>query len=343
MALIAPLALILDLLLADPRRLPHPVGAIARLAALLEGPARAAPRPKLAGALALAAILLVTGSLAALLIRLPWLLGPALALYLAWAGLALGGLLREGRAALEDVQAAMRQPCTAQPASENAADAALERARRSVGMLVSRDTGAMDPPTLCRSLAESISENFNDAFVAPWFWLCLGGPVGLWLYKAASTMDSLWGYKTEAWRQVGWASARLDDILAYIPARLAFLLLLLAAGARRLCAGRSAATHATPKRLPNLPDLSTLRLAVAQAKSLDSPNAGWPMTAAAWLFDGRCGGPTPYNGVMMDKPRLGPEHGAWTPENTAALLDHARLSGILGGLIASALLAVACI
>jgi adenosylcobinamide-phosphate synthase len=339
MAFIPPLALILDLLLADPRRLPHPVGGIARLAALLEGPARAAPRPKLAGVLALAAILLLTGSLAALLIRLPWLLGPAFALYLAWAGLALGGLLREGRAALRDVQAAMNPPYSETTPNP----AALERARRSVGMLVSRDTSDMDPPNLCRSLAESISENFNDAFVAPWFWLCLGGPVGLWLYKAANTMDSLWGYKTEAWRQIGWASARLDDILAYIPARLAFLLMLLTAAMQHLCAGRSAAPQAKPKRLPVLPDLPTLRLAVTQAKSVDSPNAGWPMSAAAWLFGGRCGGPTPYHGVMTDKPRLGPEQGAWTPENTAALLHHVRLSGILGGLIGSALAALACI
>jgi adenosylcobinamide-phosphate synthase len=343
MAFIPPLALILDLLLADPRRLPHPVGGIARLAALLEAPARAAPDPKLAGVLALAAILLLTGSLAALLIRLPWLLGPACALYLAWAGLALGGLLREGRAALRDVQAAMQQPCTEQPASQTAPNPALERARRSVGMLVSRDTSNMDPPNLCRSLAESISENFNDAFVAPWFWLCLGGPVGLWLYKAASTMDSLWGYKTEAWRQLGWASARLDDVLAYLPARLAFLLLLLTAAAQRLYAGRSAAPHAKPKRLPVLPGLPTLRLAVTQAKSVDSPNAGWPMSAAAWLFNGRCGGPTPYHGLLVDKPRLGPEQGAWTPENTAALLHHVRLSGILGGVIGSALVVLACV
>ena len=174
----------------------------------------------------------------------------------------------------------------------------------------------MDVPDLYRSLAESVSENFNDAFVAPYFWLCLGGPVALWLYKTVSTLDSMWGYTSERWLYFGRAAARLDDLLAFIPARLAALLLWL-----------TALRHTKA----NWPGYATIS---KQARQSASPNAGWPMTVAAWLSDGRMGGPTVYDGILIYKPLLGREGSAWQYANTAALIRHARRAGIVGGLLA---------
>jgi len=306
-----PLALLLDLLFADPRRLPHPVQGIGLLANTMEGPARRMKHPVMAGALVLLALLLLAGSAVTLLIRLPFGLGTCAAIYCAWSGLALGGLVQKCTEALHVVHAAETAPET------------LPLARQAVGMLVSRDTAAMNTADLYRSLAESVSENFNDAFVAPYFWLCLGGPVALWLYKTASTMDSMWGYTSERWLYLGRASARLDDLLAFIPARLSALLLWLSAGAIFTRSGWPG--YATVSR---------------QARQSASPNAGWPMATAAWLFDGRTGGPTPYNGVLVHKPLMGRESGAWQYANTAALIRHVRRSGIVGGLLAAVLAAL---
>ena len=322
-----PLALLLDLLFADPARIPHPVRGIALLANALEGPARRLPHPKLVGVLVMIALLAVSGGSSATLLRLPFGLGAIAAIWLAWSGLALGGLMRECTIALAAVHGAETDPAT------------LPRARQAVQMLVSRDTSAMQTPDLYRSLAETASENFNDAFVAPWFWLCLGGPVALWLYKTASTMDSMWGYKTERWRHLGWAAARLDDVLAFIPARLSVLFLWLPLWLRGLPASPCALLRlAREKRLFHVQGWPGFAVVRRHALRSDSPNAGWPMAAAAWLFQGRAGGPTAYHGKVVQKPLMGPEQGLWRHRNTAALINHLRVAGLAGGALSFAVL-----
>lgn len=375
----APLALGLDLWLADPKNLPHPVQGIGLAANALERPARKAKNPRMAGVAVLFFLLCLTGGLVACLTNLGSGLGALFSLYFCWSGLALGGLVRDGRAALaavEEAEKAQDRLTQGQLAPDQ-----LVRARQAVQMLVSRDTKDMDASELYRSVAESVSENFNDAFVAPWFWLCLGGPVGLWLYKTVSTMDSMWGYKNERWEHLGWAAARLDDLLAFIPARLSVLFMLLTAWFERLpwkegpaavleaarlshpaCLGRRKKTapyspgdagdgrdahdirdtrgRGTAGMRP-LSGWPGWRVAAEQANKSASPNAGWPMTAAAWLFDGRSGGVTPYGGVYVAKPLMGPQHGRWNADNTEALISHARLAGVAGAALMLAATALA--
>ena len=348
-----PLALLLDLLFADPKRLPHPVQGIGFLADRLEGPARRIGRCMgrymgqrkgpaisggipgagaeiMAGALALLVLLLTVGGLVALITRLPFGLGTIAAIYCAWSGLALGSLVQKCTDALHAVRTAEADPQH------------LPTARQAVGMLVSRDTNAMNSADLYRSLAESLSENFNDAFVAPYFWLCLGGPVALWFYKTASTMDSMWGYTNERWLYLGRSSARLDDVLAFIPARLSALLLWLCAwlllprSAFSVRAWRENAGAGTIFAVPGWPGYAVVR---EQARQSASPNAGWPMAAAAWLFGGRTGGPTVYKDILIHKPLMGREDGAWHYANTAALIRHVRRSGVLGGFLMTILTA----
>jgi adenosylcobinamide-phosphate synthase len=300
-----PLALLLDMFLADPECLPHPVRGIAFLAERLEKPARATERPLMAGAFVMVLLITLTGAAVTVCITLPFGLGELAALYFSWSGLALGGLVKEGADALRRVEQAHNDAAT------------LPQARKAVQMLVSRDTGAMDADELCRALAESVSENINDAFVAPFFWLLLTGPVGLWVYKCASTMDSMWGYTNERWLLLGRAAARLDDALAWIPARLAALLMVAA----------FPPTRALPSTWPGWSRV------IGQARLSASPNAGWPMAVAAWLFNGRNGGETPYHGRVTRKPFMGPEDGRWTIERTSALIRHAVHTGMLAGIL----------
>ncbi len=290
-----PLALVLDLAFGDPAFLPHPVCGLGRLLGFLEAPARRLGRDLLGGVLAVLCLCAVSVGISLAVLSLPYGLGFVAGLYLAWTGLALGSLLREGRKALNLVETA-----------------GLDEARRAVGMLVSRQTATMERADLRRSLAESLSENFNDGFVAPFFWLVLLGPAGLWLCKAVSTVDSMWGYKTPKWLLLGRFGARFDDVLAFVPARLCVFFLGLAG--RLLFPG-------VPK-----PTLATIR---RQAAFMESPNSGLPMAAAAWMIGGTMGGPTPYEDGIKDKPRLGPPDIPWTGARISALIDLLRTAGLL--------------
>lgn len=287
------LAFIIDLLLGDPQRLPHPVRLIGLWLDRLEPLARRIGLPlRVAGTLC---VLLTAGLVYASVDFLCGLkyFGMILLVYFAYAGLALGELLDSARDALELIED----------------EGSLEEAREAVGMLVSRTTSAMDAPELRKTLAETVSENFCDGFVAPMFYLVLGGPALMWAYKAVSTMDSMWGYRTERFRDFGWAAARADDLLAYLPARLSAGLLLGVGAVMGLNAREALARFRT------------------DAATMDSPNAGWPMAASAWLMQGTMGGPATYFGELKMKPMLGPEGGIWGLEKLEKLFRLVLFSG----------------
>jgi adenosylcobinamide-phosphate synthase len=293
------LALALDLILGDPRGLPHPVAGIGRLAGLLEAWGRRfAPQALfLWGLAATLALACGAAALAHGLSSLPWF-GWLAGLYLAWTGLALRSLFSEGRKVARLLE-----------------QGRLDEAREALSGLVSRDTSALDADGLRRALAETVSENLNDGFVAPFFWLCLSGPAGLWFYKAVSTLDSMWGYRTEEYERLGKAAARLDDVLAWIPARLTALALILAGTVMDLD-WKGAKAHMAK-----------------DARKTESPNAGWPMAAAAWLLGARVGGPAVYFGAPKDKPWLGPEGGFWDEDKLETLIQLCMLAALAAALL----------
>ena len=108
---------------------------------------------------------------------------------------------------------------------KNARQGDLPGTRAAIGMLVGRDTTKMDLDACRRAAIESLSESFVDGFLSAMFWYVLAGLPGLLLFKVASTMDSMVGYKTERYLRFGWCGARMDDLMNYIPARLAWILL----------------------------------------------------------------------------------------------------------------------
>jgi adenosylcobinamide-phosphate synthase len=296
--LIPALAVILDRLIGDPVNWPHPVRFIGRGLDLFEAAIRRTGVDlRLAGWGAVLLFALGAWFIVARLTAIPYL-GWLLAVYFAYAGLALGCLLKDARKVADLIDSGD-----------------LPGARQALSMLVSRETAALDAPAIRRTLAETVSENLNDGFTAPLFYLALFGPGGLWAYKAVSTMDSMWGYRTDRYIQLGQGAAKTDDVLAWIPARLtAFFLFIVG---KRL--GLKAATARGRYR--------------DDARKMESPNAGYPMAAAAWLLEAQMGGPTVYFGKIKDKPVLGPAGAVWDRAKLFKLFRLTAKTGVLAALV----------
>ena len=159
----------------------------------------------------------------------------------------------------------------------------LNDGRRTVAMIVGRDTAALDETGVARSAIESAAENLSDGVIAPAFWFLIGGLPGLLLYKITNTADSMIGHRTERHEHFGWAAARFDDLLNLIPSRLTALLVAL--------------THGWLNPAQILRDAPLHR----------SPNAGWPESAVACVLNIALAGPRSYNGKMQDFPWVYPE------------------------------------
>jgi adenosylcobinamide-phosphate synthase len=274
-----PLGAALDFALGDPRQWPHPVRAIGGLIQRTEGLARALLAwrqggpfaTRLAGvglaALVLGLTLVTTALLVWGLDRMGEPIGMIGRVLLIYWGLAARSLGREALRASE------------------AGD--LTTARRELAHIVGRDTNQLDWPEIRRACLETVGENANDGVVAPLFWFTLGGVIGLWAYKTISTLDSMVGYRDERYVDLGWASARLDDLASWLPARLTWLLL--AVGALLV---RERAVDA-------------LRIGWRDGREHPSPNSAWGEAALAGALRVRLGGPATYGGVLHIKPSLG--------------------------------------
>ena len=267
--------LLLDLLLGDPHGWPHPIVWIGRLIERLEGWLRDTVQPvRLAGILLVLLTLLGTGFSAALLLKLAGVFSAWLAwlvsLWLGWSCLALRSLDRESRVVIDELEAGD-----------------LPGARQALAQIVGRETGGLDEEGVLKATLETVAENASDGVIAPLFYLLLGGPILALLYKAASTLDSMVGYKNEKYREFGWAGARLDDLLNLIPARLTGLLLVIAAFPLQLNGWEA------------------LRIMVRDAGKHASPNAGWPEAAVAGALGIQLGGAATYFGRRVEKATFG--------------------------------------
>lgn len=163
----------------------------------------------------------------------------------------------------------------------------LRRARELLPSLCGRDPAQLDVPGISRAVVESVAENTSDAIVAPLVWGALAGPAGLAGYRAVNTMDAMAGHHSPRYERFGWASARLDDVANWGPARLTALL---AAACAPVVGGRPAAAW---------------RTAIEYGPRHPSPNAGWCEAAFAGALGVRLGGPLSYAGRAEQRPSLG--------------------------------------
>jgi adenosylcobinamide-phosphate synthase len=272
---VALLALVLDAAIGWPqslyRRLGHPVGAFARIIDLAErrwnDPSRSDGDRRMAGVATVLITLAIAGGtgwvLQSLLLAIAGSCAWPLIALLAWPGLAQRSLCDHVRPVAEALE---RQDIAA--------------ARAAVGMVVGRDTADLDEAGVARAAIESLAESFCDGVVAPLFWLLVLGLPGIWAYKAINTADSMIGHREERWCAFGWAAARTDDVMNFVPARLAGLLICLSGRRGWRILWRDASNHA-------------------------SPNAGWPEAAMAGVLRLRLAGPIAYDGILSPKPWIG--------------------------------------
>ncbi len=256
-------AVLLDRLLGEPRRF-HPLVGFGRYAAWLERRLNVQEASRLRGVLAWLLAIAPFLSIVFFLWRQPmfqFIVG-VLVLYFAL-----------GLRSLSEHAGRIKQAL-------DAGD--LPQARLRVGEIVSRDTAEMQPQDVARAGVESVLENGNDAVFGALFWFALLGAPGALLYRLANTLDAMWGYRTQRYFYFGWAAARLDDVLNYIPARFSALTYAL------LGNGRTA-----------------LRCWRKQAPAWDSPNAGAVMASGAGSLSVTLGGVARYHGALEERPPLG--------------------------------------
>ncbi|MEO5823844.1 MAG: adenosylcobinamide-phosphate synthase CbiB [Vicinamibacteraceae bacterium] len=202
----------------------------------------------------------------------------------------------------------------------------LDGARAAVGALVVRDADRLDAAACRRAAIESLAENLTDGFTSAVCWYAVGGVPGLVLFKVASTLDSMVGNRTPRYLRFGWAGARLDDVMNYLPARLTWLLL-----------------AATAAAIPGCAAADALTVGLRQHAVLPGPNSGWSEAAAAGALRRRLVGPIWLRGVLVTDVWIGqpddPPASSRSDVIRAVVLIGA--TGVLSALLAMAALAAA--
>lgn len=263
------LAFLIDLLVGDPKGIPHPVVIIGKGISLLEKILRNTIG-KIIG-LKIAGIfltLIIVGSS----YGLTWYIMKKLMLWQPWVAIALNIWLISTTIAAKSLDKAAKE------IYELLLKGKLDDARLKVGWIVGRDTQNLSPAEITRATVETVAENIVDGIIAPLFYAFIGGAPLAMAYRATNTLDSMVGYKNERYLELGWASARFDDLANFLPARLTGLLLLLSAWLLK-------------KDVTN-----GLRSLKRDAKLHPSPNSGIPESVVAGVLRIRLGGLNFYHG-----------------------------------------------
>ena len=268
-------AVVLDLLVGNPRWRPHPVRCIGWLAQRLERPVRRLIRnEQAAGIVTVLLVVSTTGVSVWGLICLAGLYHPVAAdivsILLIYTTIAAHDLERHSYAVFRALAAGD-----------------LEQARRRVGQIVGRDTAHLDEAGVARATVECVAESTVDGVTAPLFFTILAGPVGAMTYRAINTLDSTFGYINDRYIRFGWAAARLDDLVNYLPARVTAPLIGLAA--------------AILGRRP----VQSWRILRRDGRKHASPNAGLPEAAMAGALGIQLGGLNYYDGERLERPVIG--------------------------------------
>lgn len=271
---------LLDLLFADPARLPHPVVIIGKGITLLERSLRSifpkTPGGERAAGRVMAALIVVTTFVVTMgLCVLAWIVHPVCFLLLhtlwCWQAIAVRGLANEAK----NVYAYLHPECD------------IEGARKAVSRIVGRDTQALSPEGVTKAAVETVAESFSDGVAVPFFYMMIGGAPLALTYKAVNTMDSMVGYKNERYINFGRGPAHLDDFAGYVPARLAALMWIAAAG---LCERRARSAWKIWRR---------------DNRNHPSPNSAQTESACAGALGVQLAGPAYYFGELYEKPTIG--------------------------------------
>jgi len=294
-----PAAFALDLLIGDPRSLPHPVRWMGRAIEAAEPLFRRMTRSAVLAGLLFTAVLVTAA----------WSLTTGL--------LSVAGSLHAGgRTVLEIILigyclSARSLADAATTVLKTLKNNGLSAARAELSMIVGRDVAGLDAPGVRRALVETVAENLVDGVLSPLFYAAIGGAPLAIAYKMVNTLDSMVGYRNEAYADFGKASARLDDAANYIPARLSVPVIALAA------------------HLLGAPAKRSLAAALREGRCHASPNAGFPEAAFAGALGARLNGPSTYGGRLVQKPWLGAGFLDPGPQHVRRACDLMWLSSLL--------------
>ncbi len=320
-AIIFTSAYILDLIIGDPRWLPHPVRGIGWGIEKMERILRKSEvkgitlAEKLSGVLLVVVVVgiiyLIFYALNSLLLlphfSLPTsFLSFALLVYFTSTTIATNDLIKSCKSVIDALNSKDR-----------------EDARKKLGMIVGRDTNQLDAKGISKATIETLAENASDGIVAPMFYFAIGGLPLAMAYKAINTLDSMVGYKNEQYKNFGWAAAKLDDIVNYIPARITGILI----------AVSSFILNLSPATCN-----SSLKIMLRDGRKHLSPNSGIPEAAMAGALGVRLGGNSTYGGIVVEKPYIGEESGVRSRDELLNASEKAvlivKLTSVLGFLFA---------
>jgi adenosylcobinamide-phosphate synthase len=299
-----------DALAGDPRWVPHPVRLIGRCIASIDRRIRAicqsAISLRIAGVCLAGGLPIMTYVIGAIFIeeaeRLAGWLGSVLSIGLASMTLAARDLWDHVRAVDGPLQAGD-----------------LPAARRAVAMIVGRDTENLSDSEVARATVETVAESTADGVIAPLLYLAVGGAPLALAYKAVNTLDSMIGHRDERYANFGWASARLDDLANWIPARIAAVLLIIGAALTTRQLGQSR---------------NGWRVLRRDGGKHPSPNSGRPEAAMAGVLGVRLGGTNFYDGIAQTSPVLGEEGRSVQPGDIATAAKVMAAASMLGVLLA---------
>jgi adenosylcobinamide-phosphate synthase len=277
-------AFFLDILVGDPRWFPHPVKIMGRLALRLENVSRKLIRPRLAGLITALTVIGLSAGLTYSALRAVTYLHPV-------GGDVLGIIIIYTTISVRDLYGHGMAVYRALSSGD------LELAREKVAMMVGRDTDKMNESEVVRGTVESVAENIVDGVTGPLFFAVLAGPVGAMAYRAINTLDSTFGYRNERYIEFGWASARIDDVANFIPARLTAFAIVVASV------------------LFGLHPLRSLRIIFRDSRKHESPNSGFPESAVAGALGVRLGGINYQNGTSEENPFIGDPEVSLTPRH----------------------------
>ena len=196
----------------------------------------------------------------------------------------------------------------------------VEAGRKSVSMIVGRNTSVLDEAGISRAAIESLAENFSDGVVAPIFWTAMFSLTGGVLYKAANTADSMIGHKSEKYHAFGWAAARFDDLVNLPASRISAVLIILAAAL-----------------IPGCSAWNAIKAVRRDAPHHRSPNAGWPEAAMAGALGLKIAGPRLYGTEMVEDAYMGDGRREANTKDIRRALRVYRVAAVIEGVVVIAL------
>lgn len=299
------MAVLLDWLIGDPYSWPHPVKLMGNyIYAWMAQQKKWKVPPYLSGLLLWLSLLFFTGNLTWLLLLGARFVHPILYwiiwIYLAYSCLATRSLAVEAKKVYQRLT-----------------EGTLEEARYQVSMIVGRETSQLTKEEIAKATIETVAENTSDGVIGPLFCLFLGGPVLAMIYKAVNTLDSMVGYKTEKYRQIGFVSAKMDDLFNLIPARLTWLFLILSA------------------RILQFDVKEAVKIGWRDRYQHTSPNSAFSESVVAGALGIQLGGTHVYHGEVIEKPTIGDNKNPVTAEHILLSIDMLFLSTAVAVLVFS--------